>query len=52
MAKMIVEAGLKPSELLVQYMKELYAEYCEKLDGDKLLKDVYNYKVMPNSAKA
>ena len=48
MAKAIGEAGLKPSELLVQYMKKLYAEYCEKLDRDKLLKIFY--KLMPDSA--
>ena len=48
MAKVKAEAGLKPSERLVQNMKKLYAEYCEKLDRDKLLKIFY--KLMPDSA--
>lgn len=47
--KLISEADLKPSELLVDSLVSLYAEFCERLDRDKLLKNFY--KQMPKSAQ-
>ena len=48
MAKLIREADLKPSDLLVSSLSALYGAYCEKLDRDKLLKNFY--KLIPKSA--
>ena len=47
--KLISEADLKPSDLLVSSLSTLYDGYCEKLDRDKLLKNFY--KLIPESAK-
>ena len=47
--KLISEADLKPSDLLVSSLSTLCDEYCEKLDRDKLLKNFY--KLIPESAK-
>ena len=41
--KLISEAELKPSELLVESLLSLYEEYCERLDKDKLLKNFYRH---------
>ena len=49
MTKLISEADLKPSDLLVSSLLTLYGGYCEKLDRDKLLKNFY--KLIPESAK-
>ena len=47
--KLISEADLKPSDLLVSSLSTLYDGYCEKLDREKLLKNFY--KLIPESAK-
>ena len=47
--KLISEADLKPSDLLVSSLSTLFDGYCEKLDRDKLLKNFY--KLIPESAK-
>ena len=49
MANLITTADFKPSEHLVKMMKNLYAEYCERLDRDKLLKNFY--KLIHDSSK-
>ena len=48
MTKLIHEADLKPSDLLVSSLSALYGAYCEKLDRDKLLNSFY--KLIPKSA--
>ena len=48
MTKLIREADLKPSDLLVSSLSALYGAYCEKLDRDKLLKNFY--KLIPKFA--
>ena len=48
MTKLIREADLKPSHLLVSSLLALYGACCEKLDRDKLLKNFY--KLIPKSA--
>ena len=49
MTKLISEADLRTSDLLVNSLSTLYDRYCEKLDRDKLLKKFY--KLIPDSAK-
>ena len=41
MTKLISEADLKPSDLLVSSLCTLYHGYCEKLDRDKLVKKTF-----------
>ena len=40
---------VKPTELLIKSLKELYSDYCAKTDRDKLVEKFY--KLMPDSAK-
>ena len=48
MTKLIREADLKISDVLVSSLSALYGAYCEKLDRDKLLKNFYKH--IPKSA--
>ena len=41
MTKLISEADLKPSVLLVSSLSTIYDKYCQHLDRDKLLKNFY-----------
>ena len=40
---------VKPTELFIKSLKELYSDYCAKTDRDKLVEKFY--KLMPDSAK-